>query len=318
MSCGCDNEIPPVTAARCGNPCAVAAGNTAACELLPSQIQNFTAAFFGSVVKSEVDGKVVWTLPCDLATGLENNPRQVGEGLACYFKRLFQEGIVGLTGPAGANGVDGSPGAGAYTQTTYSFTEPDPNVSPVVTIYTENTPAIIEGIYVYVEGSGTYLVNAADGTGSLVLTFVGANDDIVSVIPAGAFVIPVGAPGSAGAPGADGAAGPAGPTGPAWVPEHSVLGYSDPANLDFNGTHFQTITLTGVVTFTTSNRGAGKMKCLRIIGDSVERALTFPGTWTFLGAAAPATIAAGKVAVLSLTAFGSSDADVVAAYSVSP
>jgi hypothetical protein len=68
---------------------------------LPSQIQNFTQQFFGDVVKTEVDGQVIWSLPCDLDIGLPNNQRGAGEGLACYFLRLSEEGIIGLTGPQG-------------------------------------------------------------------------------------------------------------------------------------------------------------------------------------------------------------------------
>lgn len=312
MSCGCDNEVPPVTAARCGNPCAVAAGNTAACELLPSQIANFTAAFFGSVVKSEVDGQVVWTLPCDLATGLENNPRGEDEGLACYFKRLFEEGIIGLTGPAGANGIDGAPGAGAYTETTAAFTEPDPDVSPVVTIFTANSPAIIAGVHVYVEGSGVYLVDVADGTGALILSAVDLDDEVASSIPVGAMVVPVGPPGLQGNP------GPTGPTGPAWAPVASDLDYGlGTVNLDFSGAQFQTVALTGDLTLTTSGLAGARTKTLRIVADGSSRNLTFPGTWTFVGSAAPASIGANKVALLSLTSFGTTDANVVAVYHVS-
>src|SRR5258706_4602955 len=94
----------------CGSPCAITAANTAACETLPSQIENFTLQFFGTVFKTEVDGIVTWSLPCSLDVGLPNNPRGVDEGLACYFLRLFNDGIVGLTGPQGAAGTAGTNG----------------------------------------------------------------------------------------------------------------------------------------------------------------------------------------------------------------
>lgn len=99
---------------------------------------------------------------------------------------------------------------------------------------------------------------------------------------------------------------------------HGTLSYDASVVLDFDGNGFQTVTLTGVIEFTTSNLAAGRSKTVRIIGDSSERALTFPAGWTFVGAAAPATLAANKDAVLTLTSFGTTDANVVAAYAVEP
>jgi hypothetical protein len=71
------------------------------------------------------------------------------------------------------------------------------------------------------------------------------------------------------------------------------------------------------VTFTTSNKAAGKTVTLKILCDGTLRTLTFPA-WVFVGAAAPANIAAGKLAVLTLTCFGTADTDIVAAYAVQP
>ena len=78
---------------------------------------------------------------------------------------------------------------------------------------------------------------------------------------------------------------------------------------------YRTISLAGSPTFTTSNRGAGRAVTLRLICDSTARALTFPAGWVFIGTK-PSTIAASKTAVLSLTFFGTADADCVAAYGV--
>jgi hypothetical protein len=50
--------------------------------------------FFGSVTKTCVDNKVVWSLPCNLDTGIPGYPRQSGEGLACYFKRMINDLFV--------------------------------------------------------------------------------------------------------------------------------------------------------------------------------------------------------------------------------
>jgi hypothetical protein len=81
---------------------------------------------------------------------------------------------------------------------------------------------------------------------------------------------------------------------------------------------YRTLALTGNVTFTTSNLVAGRQASVRIVADGSIRTLTFPAGWKFLGAAAPANIAASKTAVLSIVSFGVADADVVVAYSVQP
>lgn len=78
---------------------------------------------------------------------------------------------------------------------------------------------------------------------------------------------------------------------------------------------FKTISLTGNITFTTSNRANGRTVTIRLLCDSTQRTFTFPTDWKFLGTK-PANIAASKAAVLSLTFFGTTDADCVAAYGV--
>ena len=99
---------------------------------------------------------------------------------------------------------------------------------------------------------------------------------------------------------------------------HSTLTYAGTTNIDLDGDGFQTVTLTGVITFTTSNRAAGRSKTIRIIGDTSSRALTWPAGWTWVGAAAPTALAANKDAILTITAFGTADTDIVAAYAVEP
>ena len=98
----------------------------------------------------------------------------------------------------------------------------------------------------------------------------------------------------------------------------STLTYSSTAAIDFATESIQTVTLTGDVTFTTANLAAGRSKTVRIICDSSTRAFTFPVGWVFVGTAAPATAIASKTGVLSLTAFGTADSTVVAAYAAQP
>jgi len=97
---------------------------------------------------------------------------------------------------------------------------------------------------------------------------------------------------------------------------HSTLTYASTTNLDFDTDNFRTVTLTGNVTFTTSNKGTMKEKVVRVICDTSSRTFLFPSGWVWLGAAAPASIAASKTAILSLKCFGSAESDIVAAYSV--
>jgi hypothetical protein len=148
-----------------------------------------------------------------LETGLENNPRAEDEGLACYFLRLFRDGIIGLTGPQGAAGASGANGRNAYTVTTASFTQPSfgaPNVS-VATLF---NPAILQDTYVFIFSSGWYLVNSADSSGTLSLTLVKAVTGASGTITAGKLVVPSGFPGVS-VTGPQGPQGPAGAQGPA-------------------------------------------------------------------------------------------------------
>lgn len=71
------------------NPCSESTCDPAN-EPLASALNNFITAFFGTLTKTCVNDQVVWVLPCDLDTGFPGFPRVAGEGLACYFKRVFE------------------------------------------------------------------------------------------------------------------------------------------------------------------------------------------------------------------------------------
>lgn len=58
-------------------------------EPLSSALNNFITSFYGSLTKTCVNNNVVWVLPCDLDNGISGYPRVAGEGLACYFIRVF-------------------------------------------------------------------------------------------------------------------------------------------------------------------------------------------------------------------------------------
>lgn len=247
MSCGScsDNNHHH----RCEDPCHVGHHNTPACESLPSQIQNFTTQFFGTVVKSEVNGQVVWTLPCSLDIGLPNNPRSAEESLACYFIRLFGDGILGLTGPKGEPGAAGTSGNNAYTVSLAGFTQPSGNPNVQVTV--EFNPAILTGSYVFVGASGWYLVSAISTTGStstLFLQLIQSVPGASGFISAGKLVIVTGPPGAA-ITGPEGKQGPKGDTGPAGEIVTQTNGYY----FSTTGTDFPLPVSYTAVTFVTSN-----------------------------------------------------------------
>ena len=98
---------------------------------------------------------------------------------------------------------------------------------------------------------------------------------------------------------------------------YSTITYGATTNLDLavlDG-QFRTISLTGNLTFTTSNLANGRTVSLRLIADGTTRNLSFPVGWKFIGVK-PTSITANKTGVLSLTFYGSADTDCIAAYGV--
>jgi len=93
-------------------------------------------------------------------------------------------------------------------------------------------------------------------------------------------------------------------------PAASVAIDADPALPVFNS-----LLLDQDTTFTTANLGAGRSASVRVTADGTTRMLTFPTGWTWLGSGAPTEIASGDVGYLSIVAYGTSDSDVVAAWS---
>lgn len=105
-----------------------------------------------------------------------------------------------------------------------------------------------------------------------------------------------------------------------YVANNDAITYAASVALDFATTikSVQSVTLTGNITLTTTNLASGRVKVLRIIGDGSVRTFSLPAGWKFLNGSAPASLAASKVGVLTLMAFGATDGDVVATYGVQP
>lgn len=84
--------------------------------------------------------------------------------------------------------------------------------------------------------------------------------------------------------------------------------------LDFSVDQLQTISISAATTFTSSNLAIGKSKTIKITTDATLRTLTFPA-WRFVGKK-PTDQAASKISILTITSFGTTDADCVAAFAV--
>lgn len=70
--------------------------------------------------------------------------------------------------------------------------------------------------------------------------------------------------------------------------------------------------------FSSVARAPGRSARVVLKAGNASRNLTFPADWVFVGAPRPATLAAGKRAVLALDCDGATDADVTATYLVQP
>lgn len=97
-----------------------------------------------------------------------------------------------------------------------------------------------------------------------------------------------------------------------------ALIYATNVSLNFQTFGGKRLALTGNVTFSATGHLFGAYLIVRIVCDGTNRTLGFPAGWKFVGGAAPATINAGKTALLQLWCFGVNDAEVVAQYAVEP
>jgi hypothetical protein len=86
------------------------------------------------------------------------------------------------------------------------------------------------------------------------------------------------------------------------------------------GKEFDSVVLTGNPTFSTANRANGLFKSIRIDSNGSSRTLAFNASWKWLGLdnSAGVTLASGKIAVLSLTCYGTAETDIVAVYAAQP
>jgi hypothetical protein len=95
------------------------------------------------------------------------------------------------------------------------------------------------------------------------------------------------------------------------------LGTTGTIALDFATEGFKSHSgnLTGNITYTASNYAAGRSITVRVPNGATLRTLAFPTDWKFVGVK-PVNIAASKTGILTVTSFGTTEADCVAAWAV--
>lgn len=240
---------------RCNNctPCNACPVNTEDCETLPSALDNFTRQFFGAITRTVVDGKVTWSLPGDLNAGLPGNPRLDGEGLATYFLRLFNEGIIGLVGPQGDTGATGAAGHNAYAVATSSFNTPTP-ASPDSQFTIIPTPVLSIGQTVFIPGAGWVVILDIFQNSEVFTRLIEPIANQAAFIPPGTLILPTGPrgvgekgekgdkgnkgdTGATGTTGATGDPGATGPVGPAGAVATNTNGLNTGGNTDYTMTN---------------------------------------------------------------------------------
>lgn len=90
---------------------------------------------------------------------------------------------------------------------------------------------------------------------------------------------------------------------------------SNEIDIAFNQDRMISRDATGTVTFTGSSYEPGFSAAIRIVAGAANRSLVFPAGFKFISFK-PTSIDAGKVGVLAVASFGTSEADVVAAFAV--
>jgi len=225
---------------------------------------------FGVVTKTDVDGKVVWTLGCGLEDGLPTNPRGFGEGVSCYFFRLLYDNILALTGEKGEPGADGVNGKNAVSAITADFVQP--NIGDTITLSVLATRALLPGLIVFVQNSGWYDL-VSNGGDSVTATLREALSFAPVIVPLGAVIVPTcpggrPIPGDKGKPGDEGDPGDPGDSGNA----------GRDANPNING-YFFGVGKSDFVTTIVTNTPVPVV----FDGSFVDVTLTVPGTYYIVG-----------------------------------
>lgn len=88
---------------------------------------------------------------------------------------------------------------------------------------------------------------------------------------------------------------------------------SDTITLTMDNNRVLTRTASGNITFSGSSYTAGNSATVRVVAGASERTLTFPSSWVWVSVK-PTALAANETGILTITCFGSTESDVVAAW----
>lgn len=100
--------------------------------------------------------------------------------------------------------------------------------------------------------------------------------------------------------------------------QQETVGYAASVTFNFGSYGLKRLDLTGNVTVSAINMQNGRNLTVRFASDASSRTLTWPSGWRWIGSAAPASLAASKVAMLRLWCFGTAESDVMAKWEVEP
>lgn len=98
----------------------------------------------------------------------------------------------------------------------------------------------------------------------------------------------------------------------------AILAYASTITLDFQAARTRRTNLTGDVIVAFGTMATGEDVTLILKGDGSTRNLTWPASIVWLGAAAPATLAANKSLAVRFFSTGTTSADVFATWQVQP
>jgi hypothetical protein len=100
-----------------------------------------------------------------------------------------------------------------------------------------------------------------------------------------------------------------------FVSSATITGNSVAINFSTSPRYILSSTYSGGITFSGSSYRPSSAVTVRVLNGATERNLSFPGGWRFL-VDKPTSIAENKVGILTVTSFGSSESDCVAAWGV--
>lgn len=118
--------------------------------------------------------------------------------------------------------------------------------------------------------------------------------------------------GTQGLQGEQGLPGTPGATGPAYITEHAALTWSATVVIPLDEAAYRTCILEDNTAFESHALAGGRSVTIRMINNlAYPVTLTFPAAWGWLKTK-PTSIASGDTLIVSITSFGTTDADVIA------